>query len=127
MKVSEVMTKAAGECHPDTTLSAAAEFMWRRRCGFLPVIGEGGNIIGVLTDQDISVTLATRRERPSALVVKDAMTAKLFTCSPEDSIRCALTTMRVEGLHHLPVVDREGTLVGVVSLDDLARKARAAA
>jgi len=127
MKVSEVMRKPTVECRPDTTLSAAAELMWKRRCGFLPVIGEGGNLIGVITDHDISVSLSTRPQRPSELFVKDAMPAKLFACAAGDSIRCALTTMRIEGLRHLPVIDREGTLVGVLSLDDIALHEHAAA
>jgi len=127
MKVSEVMRKRAAECHPDTTLSAAAQLMWKQRCGFLPVIGEGGNVIGIITDHDISVAVGTRHERPSELLVNDAMPAKLFTCTADDSIRCALTTMRIEGLRHLPVIDREGALVGVLSLDDIALHERAAA
>jgi len=127
MKVSEVMTKAVGQCHPATTLSAAAELMWKQSRGFLPVIGDGGNVIGVITDQDISIALSTRRQRPSELLVKDAMAAKLFTCTADDSIRCVLTTMRIEGLRHLPVIDREGALVGVISLDDIALHTRAAA
>lgn len=121
------MTKLAAECHPDTTLSAAAELMWKSHCDFLPVIGEGGNLIGVINDHDISVALGARRRRPSELMVKDVMPAKLFTCTADDSIRCALTTMREEGLSHLPVIDREGALVGVLSSDDIAPGARAAA
>jgi len=127
MKVSEVMTKAVSGCHPDTTLSAAAELMWRQGLGFLPVIGEGGNVIGVITDQDISIVLSSRRQRPSELLVKNAMASKLFTCTADDSIRNVLTTMHIEGLRHLPVIDREGALIGVVSLDDIAPQARAAA
>jgi len=127
MKVSEVMRERGAECHPDTTLSAAAELMWKQRCGFLPVIGEGGNLIGVITDHDISISLGTRHQRPSKLFVKDAMPAKLFTCTAGDSIRCALTTMRIEGLRHLPVIDREGALIGLLSLDDIALHGRAAA
>jgi len=127
MKVSEVMTKAAAACHPDTTLSAAAELMWKRRCGFLPVVGEGGNVIGVITDHDISVALGTRPRRPSDLLVKDAMPAKLFTCTADDSVRCALSTMQIEDLRHLPVIDREGALVGILTADDIALKSRAAA
>jgi len=126
MKVCEVM-KAAGECHSDTTLSAAAELMWKRRCGCLPVIGEGGNVIGVITNDDISIALGTRPHRPSELLVRDAMPAKLFTCTADDSVRCALTTMHEEGLRYLPVIDREGGLVGVLSLDDIALSARTAA
>jgi len=124
MKISEVMTKQATFCNPDSSLSTAAESMWKRKCGFLPVIGEGGNVIGVITDRDISIALGTRNRRPSEVLVKDVMSGRLFACTADDSVACALTTMRIEGLRRLPVVDREGSLVGVLSIDDLALKAR---
>jgi CBS domain-containing protein len=124
MKVREVMTKQASYCGPDASLSQAAELMWKRKCGFLPVMGEGGNIIGVITDRDIGIALGTRNRRPSEVLVKDVMSGRLFTCTAEDSVACALTTMRIEGLRRLPVIDREGALVGVLSIDDLVLKAR---
>ena len=124
MKVREVMTKPATYCHLDTSLSQAAELMWKRKCGFLPIMGEGGNVIGVITDRDISIALGTRNRRPSEVLVKDVMSGRLFTCTADDSVACALTTMRIEGLRRLPVIDREGALVGVLSIDDLVLKAR---
>ena len=124
MKVREVMTKQATFCHPDTSLSQAAELMWKRKCGFLPVMGEGGNVIGVITDRDIGIALGARNRRPSEVFVKDVVSARLFTCTADDSVACALTTMRIEGLRRLPVVDREGALVGVLSIDDLVLKAQ---
>jgi len=124
MKVREVMTNQAAFCSPDTSLSQAAELMWKRKCGFLPVMGEGGNVIGVITDRDISIALGTRNRRPSEVLVQDIMSGRLFTCTADDNVTCALTTMRIEGLRRLPVIDREGALVGVLSIDDLVLKAR---
>lgn len=123
MKVRDVMTKGPAFCQPDTTVSAATELMWKSGCGFLPVIGEGGNVISVVTDRDISIALGIGNRRPSQLLVKDIMGRKLFTCTAEDSVHTALATMRVEGLRRLPVVDAEGALAGVLSIDDLVRKA----
>lgn len=124
MRVRDVMTKRTVSCACDTTISAAAEMMWKYGCGFLPVIGEGGNVIGVITDRDISIALGVGNRRPSELHVKDVMGRKLFTCTAEDSVHTALTTMRAEGLRRLPVVDPEGGLAGVLSIDDLALKAQ---
>lgn len=124
MKVRDVMTKRAVSCPSDANLSDAAGLMWKYGCGFLPVIGEGGNVIGVITDRDISLALGARNRRPSELQVKEVMGRKLFTCTAEDSVHTALTTMRAEGLRRLPVVDPEGALAGVLSIDDLALKAQ---
>jgi len=124
MRVHEVMTKEPAFCNLDASLSTAAELMWKRKCGFLPVIGDGGNVIGVITDRDISIALGTGNRRPSEVLVKDVMPGRLFTCTADDSVTCAITTMRIEGLRRLPVIDREGALVGVLSIDDLVLKAR---
>src|SRR6185312_14857067 len=111
-------------CGWDWTLSVAAESMRKNGCGFLPVVGEGGNVIGVVTDRDISIALGTRNRRPSELLVKEVMRPRLFTCTADDSIHCALKTMRAEKIRRLPVIDLEGTLMGVLSIDDIVLKAR---
>ena len=49
---------------------------------------------------------------------------KLFTCTADDDIHCALKTMRAEKIRRLPVIDREGGLEGIVSMDDIALHAR---
>jgi len=98
--------------------------MWKNGVGFLPVVGEGGNVIGVITDRDISIALGTGRRRPSAWPVKNVMVPKLFTCTPDEDIHCALKTLRAQRIRRLPVIDREGALLGVFSIDDLAVKAR---
>jgi len=124
MKVREVMTKQAAFCYPETSLSQAAELMWKRQCGFLPVVGDGANVIGVITDRDISIALGTRNRRPSEVTVSDVVSGRLFTCTADDNVASALSTMRIQGLRRLPVVDPEGALVGVLSIDDLVLKAR---
>jgi CBS domain-containing protein len=123
MKVGDAMTKSPSFCGPDESLAAAAGIMSRIGCGFLPVVGEGGNVIGVITDRDISIALGTRNRRPSDVLVKDVMSRKLFTCTPEDEVHCALKTIQIEGVRRLPVIDREGALAGVLSIDDIALKA----
>ena len=50
MKVRDVMTKESVSCGLDTTLAAAAAQMQTNNFGFLPVVGDGGNVIGVITD-----------------------------------------------------------------------------
>ena len=130
MRVQDVMTKPAAFCGLDATLAEAAGIMGKRGCGFLPVIGEGGNVIGVITDRDICIALGTRNQNSSEVFVrdvvlpKDRMVPRLYTCAPEESAHCVLKTMRESGVRRLPVVDREGVLQGVLSIDDLVRYAR---
>ncbi len=53
MKVKEIMTPNARACTPTDTLAAAARFMWDNDCGILPVVTDGGKVIGLITDRDI--------------------------------------------------------------------------
>jgi CBS domain-containing protein len=120
MNVRDIMTKQASFCGTDTTLAEASGLMKQSNRGFLPVIGEGGNVIGVITDRDICIALGTRNLRPSDLRVWDVMSPRLFTCAPEDTVHSALKTMLIEHIRRLPVIDREGALAGVLSVDDIA-------
>lgn len=129
MKIRDVMRTPAVFCGLDTTLAATAELMQSNGCGFLPVVGEGGNVIGVITDRDVCIALGTRNLKPSEILVRDVMLPKqftfpkLFTCMQEDNIHNVLTTMRIERIRRVPVVDRDGSLVGILSLDDIAARA----
>jgi CBS domain-containing protein len=124
MKVRDLMSSQTSFCGPGASLAAAAECTWRNGVGFLPVVGEGGNVIRVITDRDIGIALGTGDRRPSAWMVKEVMSAKPFTCTPEEDVRCALKTMLAQRIRRLPVIDREGTLLGILSIDDVALKAQ---
>jgi CBS domain-containing protein len=124
MKVREIMTKKAKFCGPESTLEEAIFLMRKANCGFLPVVGDGGNVIGVITDRDICIALGTRNRVPSELRVWDVMPRKLFTCMPDDDVHSALKTLRGARIRRLPVIDRDDTLVGVLSIDDIVLKAR---
>jgi CBS domain-containing protein len=124
MKVREVMTKKACSCGPESTLEEVCFLMRRNNCGFLPVVGDGGNVIGVVTDRDMCIALGTRNRKPSDVRVWDVMPHKLFTCMEGDDVHCALKTLRAAQIRRLPVIDRDGSLVGVLSIDDVVLKAK---
>ena len=124
MKVRELMIRQAAFCGPESTLEEASFLMRRHNCGFLPVVGDGGNVIGVVTDRDMCIALGTRNRKPSDLRVWDVMPRKLFTCMEGDDVHCALKTLREARIRRLPVIDRDGSLVGVLSLDDIVLHAR---
>jgi CBS domain-containing protein len=124
MKVRDIMTKTASFCGPESTLEEASFLMRKRNCGFLPVVGDGGNVIGVITDRDMCIALGTRNRKPSDIRVWDAMPHQLFTCMEGDDVHCALKTLRGARIRRLPVIDRDGSLVGVLSIDDIVLKAR---
>jgi len=124
MRVLDVMQRPVVMCTADTSLAAATRLLKQNSCGCLPVAGEGGNVIGMITDRDISVALGTRDERPSQIPVWEVMRHSLFTCTPDEDIHCALKTIRRQKIRRLPVVNAEGAAIGILSIDDIVRKAR---
>ncbi len=125
MKVKDVMMGTPYYCQLGTNLGSAAELMWVGNCGFLPVMGTNGKIVGVITDRDICIALGTRNHQPGDVSVGEVMSNRLFACSPDDDVHIALQTMKEGGVRRLPVIVENGTLVGVISMDDLLLRAEA--
>jgi CBS domain-containing protein len=90
-------------------------------CGILPVIDGRGKLVGVVTDRDLLLATTGTRRSLSNVSVREAMTAMVATCGPNEAVTAALATMRSRGLRRLPVVDLDGHLIGVLSIDDVVR------
>lgn len=121
MTVREVMSTPPHTCQPTTDLAAVTKLMWDQDCGFVPVVDAGGHLAGVLTDRDICVAAATRRQPPERIAAAQAMSTGVHACLPADTLDAALGTMAKFRVRRVPVIDTEGQLVGVVSMNDLVR------
>jgi CBS domain-containing protein len=119
MKAREVMTGTPYYCQPETNLGSATELMWNANCGFLPVEAADGKVIGVITDRDICIALGTRGWPSGDVTVAEVMSGKLCSCAPDDDIHVALQTLREGKVRRLPVIAADGSLVGVISMDDV--------
>jgi len=120
MKVHDVMTEDVKYCRPETNLGAAAAIMWENDCGALPIVADGEKAIGMITDRDIAIALGTRNMQAAEIPVREVMSGKLFGASPDEDIHAALKLMRKEKVHRLPVIDAQGKLEGILSLNDVA-------
>lgn len=119
MQVKDVMTANPATCSPHTNLAAAAELMLDADCGVLPVV-EQGKLVGIVTDRDMYVALATRDRRPSELTVGDVARGDVYTCGPDDDVHSVLEMMKSHRVRRVPVAGFGGTVLGIVSLNDLA-------
>src|SRR5512140_963141 len=130
MKVREVMSRQVECCPPETDLGSAALMMWRKDCGFVPVVdGPGRRVIGTVTDRDICMGLATSGKTPGDRTVREVMSPEAFTVEPDTDVDDALAVMGDHRIRRLPVVDANGQLEGILSLNDLvlcAEESRAA-
>jgi CBS domain-containing protein len=118
MQIAEVMTPGPIMCAPETTVAEAAHLMWEGDCGVLPVVN-GRTLKGVVTDRDLFIALATRDAKASQLTVGAVAQKNPVTCSPRDDVHQAMGKMKSHRVRRLPVVDADGTLVGIVSMNDL--------
>jgi CBS domain-containing protein len=113
------MMRTPAACSSKTNLGAAVEVLWQRNCGMLPVTDEAGKVVGVVTDRDLCIALGTRNRLPGEITVGEAVGGKVFSCKPEDDVRIALNTMAREKVRRLPVINHEGKLEGILSMDDV--------
>jgi len=112
--------------HVDTartgeTVLAIAERMRKRNVGTVVVIDRARHPVGIVTDRDLVTRVLAERRDPAATAVGDVMTKSPTTVTAHGAPRLALELMRDGGFRRLPVVDPEGRLVGVLSLDDVVR------
>lgn len=119
--VHDAMRTRVHVCAPDDTLARAAQVMWEKDLGCLPVCGPGRRPLAMLTDRDISMAAFMQWKHLAEASVESAMSRGVFTCSPDDELAQAEEIMRRHQVRRLPVVDEQGVLVGLLSLGDVAR------
>ena len=105
----------------EATLGEAAEVLNRNRIGALVVVGDSGEVAGVLSERDIVACLAAHGDAElGRRRVRDAMTAPAITVGPDAPVLTALALMTARRIRHLPVL-RDRQLAGIVSIGDLVK------
>ena len=124
MKVKEVMTPDAKAIWITESLADAAKEMWENDCGALPIIKDGRKVVGMITDRDICMATAMRDRNPSGISVEEVMNAQVYSAEPDEDVEQALQTMRDHKIRRLPVLNPEGELEGILSMNDIVLKAK---
>ncbi len=120
MKVQDIMTSNVKSCRPDDNLAAVAGLMWDNNCGTLPMVDEAGRVRGMITDRDVAIAVATRGRLASEITVGEVVSGRVVYCTLDEDIKSALEKMGQERVRRLPVINRDGLLQGILSLDDAA-------
>jgi len=123
MKVRDIMTRDVVSCQKETDIGTAARLMLQGRFGTLPVVDAHGQLAGIITDRDIAMAAATRQRNASHIAVHEAMSQSVRSCFAEDDLPAALKQMEEGRVRRLPVLDATGHLAGIVSIDDMVRRA----
>lgn len=123
MKVQEVMTRNVKSCQPDSNVEQAATLMWDYDCGALPVVDKENRVMGMITDRDIAIAASTRGRLTSQISVGDVMSGNVYACAEDEDLKSALHTMRREKVRRLPVINYDGRLAGILSINDIVLRA----
>ncbi|RYG15553.1 MAG: CBS domain-containing protein [Caulobacteraceae bacterium] len=122
MKVRDLMSKDVQVARPGDSLQDVARRMHDGNFGFMPV-ADGDTLIGTITDRDIVVRAIAGGVSASAPVV-EFITRDPHTARADDDLKTVLDSMGSRQIRRLPVLDKDGRLVGVVSLGDLSTRVK---
>lgn len=122
MTIGEICNRSVVIVEAETTVSDAAAVMREAHVGSVVIVrGLQGarRPTGLVTDRDIVVEVVARRLDPATLRVGEIVTRPIQVIDEGKSVGDALDVMRAQGVRRLPVVNNDGTLVGIATLDDL--------
>jgi len=108
----------------DTNLVEAARLMRHNHVGSIIVTrqdGKGIRPVGIITDRDLAVEILAEEIDPQRVTLEDIMTRNPLMAYEDDDAYEVLDAMRSKGVRRIPVIDREGLLIGVLAIDDILR------
>jgi CBS domain-containing protein len=103
---------------PDATVIAAALLMNEHRVGSL-VVEVDDHMVGMFTERDVLCRVVGEHRDPATTLVGDVMTLEVVCCKPETSIDEARAAMKNRRIRHMPVVDDDSHVHGLISIGDL--------
>jgi CBS domain-containing protein len=121
MKVKDVMHRGSTSVEPTTLVTEIAKRMRDTDVGAIPVKADG-QLVGIVTDRDITCRALANGGNVAKMTAKDVMTGDVVCCSPDDDINIAIEVMEAKQIRRLPVTDSHKAMVGMLSLGDISHK-----
>jgi len=126
MNIQSILTTKGADVvtiGPDNTIRDALATLAKHNFGALVVVDDANKPIGIISERDI-VRLAAKNEDLFSIPISEVMTKNVITGIPQDELRNVAITMTEKRIRHLPVVDRQGQLIGIVSIGDIVKAER---
>lgn len=120
MKCRELMKQNVQWIAQTDTIQAAARLMKIANVGFLPVVDGVQRACGTLTDRDLAIRAVSEASAPDS-PVSSVMTREVVSCSPDDDLTVAESLMASRKKSRIMCIDADGSIVGVISLSDIAQ------
>lgn len=122
MLVGKLCNREVVFVEPDTSIAEAARLMREHHVGGLVVTREksGKRVpVGIVTDRDLVIEVMAEGVEMGDITVGDIMSDQLVTAREGDDLMETLKMMRARGIRRLPVIDDDGALAGILTVDDL--------
>ncbi|HEU5112167.1 MAG TPA: CBS domain-containing protein [Acidimicrobiia bacterium] len=117
--IDEVMTRNPLTVDETAPVSEAARMMRDSNIGDVLVTRSDGSVCGIVTDRDLALAVVAEGNDPASMVVRDVCNHTIESVASSDPVGKAVKVMSERAIRRLPVID-DGSLVGIVSLGDLA-------
>ena len=121
-RVRDILRKKGDHIHTVTPLSTvidAVNVMNDHHIGSVLVM-ESDQPVGIFSERDVLVRVIAAHRDPRQTLVRDVMTTRLFTTSPDEPVLSVMQLMTERRFRHLPVVD-DGVLIGLISIGDITK------
>ncbi len=120
-RLKDFATTVVAVVEPETTALVAAQLMRRHHIGALVVVEavEKSRPVGIITDRDLVLALMAEALDPALFTAGDIMSVDLVLANPEMDAMDAVQLMRANRLRRLVIVDGEGRLTGIVTMEDI--------
>ncbi|HWA88552.1 MAG TPA: CBS domain-containing protein [Rhizomicrobium sp.] len=105
----------------DATLSEASRLLAAKRIGALIVRGEGGELLGIISERDVVRAVAEESTAALDRPVHAYMTREVATCGEDDTVDVLMEMMTRGRFRHIPVLDEHDVLIGIVSIGDVVK------
>jgi Predicted signal-transduction protein containing cAMP-binding and CBS domains len=115
----EIMTRNVTTARREMSVREVARLMRDGDMGSLPVVEEGGKLVGIITDRDIVVRVVAE-DRGLETKVEDVMTREVFSVRADDFVFEATRLMGDKQVRRIPVVNEADELVGIIAMADVA-------
>lgn len=120
MKINQIMSTKVECIEPKRPIGKAAEKMRDLNIGFLPIC-DNDELVGTVTDRDITIRSSAQGRDPRLTPVSEIMTQDLFYCYDDEDVEHVAQYMQEKEVRRIVILNRQKRLVGVVSLGDIAK------
>lgn len=125
MRIAELLAEKGDlvvTIHPDTSLEQAAKQLARYKFGVLVASEDGEVVSGILSERDIVRKIAEVGAAGLNIKTRSIMTRHVHTCTPEETVDDLMRLMTEHRFRHVPVVDSNEHICGMISMSDLVKR-----